>query len=312
MSFAPRNLSKTRPWHQGDGEPASFGNWLRRQREVREISLREIADASKISLRYLEAFEQDRFDMLPAPVFARGFLREYAKYVGLDPDEVVNHFISAQQALEPEDEQEVQASAPRQRPGWLFNLLLVLAVVVVIVLVAVLAFQTERSRGDGGRAPQGAVQAPQGAARGPEDAVRAPTPTAGTGENAAGSPPAAEPASPGGDRSPEPAAALAENPPAPAPAAAGPAPPLTVTLLAVEDCWVEIDVDGSRRTQQRLTAGDSLAVEAQRRVVMTLGNAGGVEVRVNGRPYELGRGRGEVARGVTIDLDTARGLAGGI
>jgi cytoskeleton protein RodZ len=311
MSFAPRNLSKTRPWQQGDGEPASFGNWLRRQREVREISLREIADASKISLRYLEAFEQDRFDMLPAPVFARGFLREYAKYVGLDPDEVVNHFISAQQALEPEDEQEVNASAPHQRPGWLFNLLLVLVVVVVIVLVAVLAFQTERSRGGAGRAPEGAAQAPQGAAQAPEDAVPSPAATAGAGGAAADAPPSAAPATSaavGGPAEPAPA-----EPPAPVPAAAaGPAPPLTVTLTAVEDCWVEIDADGSRRTQQRLAAGDSLAVEAQRRVVMTLGNAGGVEVRVNGRRYELGWGRGEVARGVTIDLDTARGLAGGI
>jgi cytoskeleton protein RodZ len=311
MSFAPRNLSKTRPWQQGDGEPASFGNWLRRQREVREISLREIADASKISLRYLEAFEQDRFDMLPAPVFARGFLREYAKYVGLDPDEVVNHFISAQQALEPDDEQEVQPTPPRQRPGWLFNLLLVLAVVAVIVLVAVLAFQTERSRSGGARRPDGAAQAPQGAVRPPQDAARRP---AAAAEAADGAPPAAEPAgAAGGERPREPAATLAETPPAPAPAAtSGPPPPLTVKLTAVEDCWVEIDADGSRRTQQRLAAGDSLAVEAQRRVVMTLGNAGGVEVRVNGRRYELGRGRGEVARGVTIDLDTARGLAGGI
>ena len=51
---------------------------------MREISLREIAERTKISLRYLEALEEDRFDLLPAPVFAQGFLREYARYVGLN------------------------------------------------------------------------------------------------------------------------------------------------------------------------------------------------------------------------------------
>ena len=66
-------------------EPESFGTWLRRQREVREIDLREIADSSKVSMSYLRAFEEDRFDVLPAPLFAKGFLRQYARYVGLDP-----------------------------------------------------------------------------------------------------------------------------------------------------------------------------------------------------------------------------------
>lgn len=83
-----------RPW-EGEAETGSFGAWLRRQREVREISLREIAETSRISLRYLEALEQDRFELLPAPLFAKGFLREYAKFVGLDPDEVVNYYLSA-------------------------------------------------------------------------------------------------------------------------------------------------------------------------------------------------------------------------
>ena len=85
------------PWAPGDpaAEGGSFGSWLRRQREMREIHLHEIAERTKISLRYLQAMEQDRFELLPAPVFARGFLREYAKYVGLSPDEVVNFYLSA-------------------------------------------------------------------------------------------------------------------------------------------------------------------------------------------------------------------------
>src|SRR5919106_4236636 len=83
-----------KPW---EGEGGSFGNWLRQQREIRNITLREISDNTKIAMRYLEALEEDRFEVLPAPIFAKGFLREYAKYVGLDADEVVNFYIAADQ-----------------------------------------------------------------------------------------------------------------------------------------------------------------------------------------------------------------------
>ncbi len=58
---------------------------LRRLRETRGVSLREIAQVSKIGIRFLEYIEGDRFPFLPAPVYLRGFLQEYAKVVGLDP-----------------------------------------------------------------------------------------------------------------------------------------------------------------------------------------------------------------------------------
>lgn len=97
MPGAEKSQSRQPPWDGGvDAEAVPFGGWLRRQRELRQVSLREIADVTKISIRYLEALEEDRFDVLPAPVFAKGFLREYARYVGLDPDEVVNTYLTAQ------------------------------------------------------------------------------------------------------------------------------------------------------------------------------------------------------------------------
>lgn len=124
---------KPRPWEQGK-EGGSFGAWLRRQREVREISLREIADISKISIRYLEALEQDRFEILPNPVFTRGFLREYARFVGLDPDEVVNYFLS----LQTESREDAAEAAP-SRPRNADRTPIVRVAVVVVPLLAVLA-----------------------------------------------------------------------------------------------------------------------------------------------------------------------------
>jgi len=70
------------------------GAVLKRIRETRGISLRQIANASKVGVRYLEYIEQDRFAYLPAPVYLRGFLQEYARMVGLDPRRVTESYLS--------------------------------------------------------------------------------------------------------------------------------------------------------------------------------------------------------------------------
>ncbi|HUD72692.1 MAG TPA: helix-turn-helix domain-containing protein, partial [Dongiaceae bacterium] len=72
---------------------ASFGESLRRERELRDISLREIADATKINLRYLEALEQNRFDILPGGVFNKGFIRAYARFIGADGESLVDLYL---------------------------------------------------------------------------------------------------------------------------------------------------------------------------------------------------------------------------
>ena len=78
--------------HDAASELATFGEDLRREREIRGISLKEIADATKISKRFLEALERNDHKTLPAPVFTRGFVREYARYVGLNAEEMVNRY----------------------------------------------------------------------------------------------------------------------------------------------------------------------------------------------------------------------------
>ena len=71
---------------------ATFGERLRREREARGIGLEEIAAATKISPRYLDALERDDFERLPGDVFTKGFVRAYAEHVGLVPDELVEEF----------------------------------------------------------------------------------------------------------------------------------------------------------------------------------------------------------------------------
>ncbi len=76
---------------------SSFGEELRRERELRQIALREVSEATKISLRYLEALEVNEFGDLPGGVFNRGFVRAYAQYIGVDPEAMVNAYLLEEQ-----------------------------------------------------------------------------------------------------------------------------------------------------------------------------------------------------------------------
>lgn len=61
----------------------AFGSYLRSERELRQIPLHEIAKATKIPLNTLESLEDGRWDDLPAEVFVRGFVKSYARHVGV-------------------------------------------------------------------------------------------------------------------------------------------------------------------------------------------------------------------------------------
>ena len=122
---------------------SSFGETLRRERELRQISLREIAEATKINLRYLDALERDDFRHLPGGVFNKGFVRAYAQFIGIDPETMVMAY------LEEDGRQQARASrvggAPppasdaEEAPRPLGPRLWFAALVVVLILVLLAA-----------------------------------------------------------------------------------------------------------------------------------------------------------------------------
>ncbi|HUL77531.1 MAG TPA: helix-turn-helix domain-containing protein [Vicinamibacteria bacterium] len=75
--------------------PSTLGGAdLRKLREARGVSLRHIAAVTKIGVRFLEYIEEDRFEFLPAPVYLRGFLQEYARLVGIHPRRAADAYMS--------------------------------------------------------------------------------------------------------------------------------------------------------------------------------------------------------------------------
>lgn len=87
---------------------ASLGQELRREREIRGISLREIANQTKINIRFLEALENDHLDILPGTFFIKAIIREYAKFIGLEEHAALNKYYETPfiQEKEQEDEEE--------------------------------------------------------------------------------------------------------------------------------------------------------------------------------------------------------------
>lgn len=125
---------------------ASFGATLRRERELRQITLREISEATKVNLRYLEALERDDFRHLPGGVFNKGFVRAFAQYIGIDPDRMVLAYLEEERrqkaaagAVEEPSPEPPKRAFSRRRPDRSRRNRLFLAVGIPVILVLALA-----------------------------------------------------------------------------------------------------------------------------------------------------------------------------
>jgi cytoskeletal protein RodZ len=233
----------------------SFGENLRRQRDMRGISLREIAEATKISARFLQALEEDRLDVLPGGLFPRAFVKQYALFLGLDSEKTVADFLAAHG--QPPPERRMAPAPERRRRVSLGHVFLAAVAVLAVALTQRRGGETERARP--GPTPMAVAAAP---AVLPTDRVY-PSPSS-----------------------------------APAPATTGDS--LVLTMTAQQDCWVEVRVDGATVINRVLAEGESQTLEAQGEIVLSVGNAGGLSVRVNDRPaLPLGRS-GEVRKNIVI------------
>lgn len=251
---------------------ASFGENLKRQRELRGIELREISEATKISFRFLQALESDRIDVLPGGIFRRSFVREYARYLGLDVDRLVAEFLEAY----PEDKAPDKKSAVHTpTSGFYRRLLLGLA-----LLAACAGLSWSVNRGE----PKTTAAVPASPARlFPEDRL---IPGRAAHETAA--------------------APAAEGVPA---AETAPAEGLLVlTLTAREECWVRVEAEGRILMNEVLAGGRSETLQGANELLLSVGNAGVLDVRINDRQAQALGGRGEVRKNIVINKESLPSL----
>jgi cytoskeletal protein RodZ len=114
-----------------------FGEHLKREREMRGVSIEEVSAATRISTRFLEAMENDQWERLPGGVFNRGFIRSIARFLGLDEDGLV-----AEYALETHANADVKAPSqpPAEMPRNWKPAAIALGLIVLLIAGAVLGY----------------------------------------------------------------------------------------------------------------------------------------------------------------------------
>jgi hypothetical protein len=126
-----------------------IGNSLREARVRRGIELAQAEQATKIRAKYLRSLEEERFELLPAQTYVKGFLRTYADYLGLDGQLYVDEFNSRFVTDDRERPRRSSSSRPQQRRSRRFETGVVLVVLSVIALVTVVVISAWKTSGGG-------------------------------------------------------------------------------------------------------------------------------------------------------------------
>lgn len=294
----------------------SVGEFFRHVRETKGLTIDEVASKTRIRTDFLKALEEGNFAKLPDQVFAKGFVRTYARSLGLDEDDAMNRFVQTAGAFYDKQEERErlrvkQAEDERRKRG--NRKILALAVGVALLLLVLLLTREQSGlvlRRPTPEPPPFAVHTPPAVVPRASEPVL-PTPeslpvpeeVAVEGDSAdteGAEPEAAAPRSTASSLT-EPATASASTPLANKPvreAVLG--PPMVLDLEALELTWVVVQVDGGSPHEALLRPGERVTWEGREQFTLTLGNAGGVRVELNGEQKGPFGPSGSVARGIVL------------
>jgi|SRR5579884_2522601 len=257
----------------------NLGEFLRQQRESKNVSIEELATRTRIAVRFIKLIEESQFDQLPNVVSAKGFLRSYARCLNLDEMPILNRFSEAIQPAADRTppisgtEENVPTYIQRKQPDRLpFPLWAAFSVVGVILLFLVLAFIIPKHRqATPPPPPTEEAPAPEPAPVEPSSPIPPPESSANPVSPAPPSPPPPAP-------SPTPSAA-----PGPAASPQEAAAPRVLMIEAIEPSWVHVTIDGAKTKEALLQPNEKVRWEAKEKFVLTVGNAGGVRVLLDGQ-----------------------------
>lgn len=277
---------------------ASFGARLKQEREQRGVTLDQISQSTKIGTRFLQALEQDHFEQLPGGIFNKGFIRAYARFVGLDEEQTVADYLVAISPPAPAAATPPIApppAPPQTRTGFSWST----AAMVLLLFALCFAIWGFYSRESAARQPLPSTPAA------PATAPAAPvSPPSRTEPKHTASPVVAQP-----QRSV--ATILGTSPSTPQPGSATPSAagsPTTaaptgatfnVHIAAREDSWVSITADGKILMQDTISAGTEKSVKANKQIIIRTGNAGALDFAFNGEKLPT---QGEVGEVKTLEF----------
>jgi cytoskeleton protein RodZ len=289
--------------HYPDFAMGSLAADLKTEREKRNTSLAQIAADTHISLHYLQCLEEGRYADLPGGMYNRAFLRAYCENLSLDQPEIMQRYeveVAAPMDKLPKPRVHIPqtSSSLKPNPVLIWSLALLISAIGIFFsrnwIAAV--FSPYFSRRTAAILPHELEQKP-----GPPPSALSASP-----EGIQAAEPSASPVNTLSESSPLiPATAQTEAaPPAIiAQTAASPdsAPPplqssLQLEVAATQQCWISIEQDGSRSFRKLMNPGDVQRLYAAEQFFIIVGNAGGVQLKINGKPAKSLGKPGEVVK----------------
>ena len=268
----------------------SFGENLRREREMRGITLEEISAATKISVRFLSSIENEDFSSLPGGIFNRGFVRAYARYLGLDEDPILEEY---QLAAKARPEVDLSHFSPpkahsyhdRRSRRTLWAVMIAIGLLAIGISLWRYAHRTVEVPPLANNATQGTKSRAGRPQSAPATSASSSASPVGSGVQQAKTVP------PGGVL----AATSTTTPAAPKlPPVPDTDGKLVLQIATTESSWVAIDADGKSVMQGVMAANTVKTFEADTNFDVLTGNAQGVTLTLNGQTMKaLGR-EGEV------------------
>ncbi|SRR5712692_633586 len=279
-------------------DQGSFGEHLKRERELRGVTLDEISTATRIATRFLQAIENEQWERLPGGVFNRGFVRAVARYLGLDEEDILAEY--GQAAGDRSNIPVWTGSPPTVTPEqpWLAW---ILAGVVVLSVAgggwfAVKRIVTWRAARQAGH---------------PAPVVATPLPVSSTPPEGASEGPAA----PQTALPPPPSAPVPPDPPDPAPITAAiatsrAAVALKLNIEAAKTTQVTVEADDRRIFDGLITGGENRTFRARQKFVVSADDSGALVLRLNGETLAPIGPPGRAGK-IILSRVSLKGAAGG-
>jgi cytoskeletal protein RodZ len=247
----------------------TLGSYLKNQRESKKISLREVAKNTRVREYILKAIEEDRYDLLPAPTYVKGFLLAYSKYLNLDRHDILLRYESilkgkpVKQELvkrepvkpepvkgEPAPPPPAPSPSPKKKTSWNAKQTWVVGGVIIASFVFFYFFSPYSSKPLIEPVPE--------------------KPIIGEKSPVAPSPPVAT------------AHSVLEK------------KPFSLQLKAVEETWVNFQADNQSEEDMILKPGEGISIQASNKIRIIIGNAGGLDLILSGKPLDKFGKSGEV------------------
>lgn len=258
---------------------AGEGQILRNARTEKGWSLAQAEDITKIRIRYLEALEEENYRILPGSTYVKGFLRTYAKQLGVDSEEVISLYKSSE-IVEVHPEKTPVVTTPKTRPQWFKPV--VFAVMGMLVLAIVIGVASMSKPEGKDTAAEFTTPLPSA----PPEETKQPTETT----------PPTEPSQPSVQ---DPSTITAEE-----------IQGVKAQLIFNQPVWVVVRADGQPALEGTFAQGMTKEIEAKEQIeLVTVGNAGGLSITLNGKPYpSLGK-QGQVVRNVVLKKESVNQIS---